>query len=95
VLLAPATPVQATVIGAETFALNGADMPTRPSMGLLTQPVSYAGCPVVAAPLWPDGLQKLPIGLQVIAAPWREDLALRVARALEASGVAVSPVAGI
>jgi len=95
VLLAPATPVQATVIGAETFALNGADMPTRPSMGLLTQPVSYAGCPVVAAPLWPDGLQKLPIGVQVIAAPWREDLALRVARALEASGVAVSPVAGI
>jgi hypothetical protein len=33
--------------------------------------------------------------VQVIAAPWREDLALRVARALESSGVACSPVAGI
>jgi amidase/aspartyl-tRNA(Asn)/glutamyl-tRNA(Gln) amidotransferase subunit A len=57
--------------------------------------VSFAGCPVVAAPLWPHGMQKLPIGVQVIAAPWREDLALRVARALEASGAAASPVAGI
>jgi amidase/aspartyl-tRNA(Asn)/glutamyl-tRNA(Gln) amidotransferase subunit A len=95
VLLAPATPVQATPLGAESFDLNGVAMPTRPSMGLLTQPVSFAGCPVVAAPLWPHGMQKLPIGVQVIAAPWREDLALRVARALEASGAAASPVAGI
>ena len=95
VLLAPATPVQATPLGAESFELNGSALPTRPSMGLLTQPVSFAGCPVVAAPLWPHGMQKLPIGVQVIAAPWREDLALRVARALEASGAAASPVAGI
>lgn len=95
VLLAPATPVQATSLGAESFELNGSALPTRPSMGLLTQPVSFAGCPVVAAPLWPHGMQKLPIGVQVIAAPWREDLALRVARVLEASGAAASPVAGI
>ena len=95
VLIAPATPVQATPLGAESFDLNGREVPARPSMGLLTQPVSFAGCPVVAAPLWPQGLQKLPVGVQVIAAPWREDLALRVARALEASGVASSPVAGV
>jgi amidase/aspartyl-tRNA(Asn)/glutamyl-tRNA(Gln) amidotransferase subunit A len=95
VLLAPATPVQATPIGAETFDLNGTSVPARPSMGLLTQPISFSGCPVVAAPLWPEGRQGLPLGVQVIAAPWREDLALRVARALEASGVASSPVAGI
>ncbi len=95
VLLAPATPVQATRIGAETFDLNGAALPTRPSMGLLTQPISFAGCPVVAAPLWPEGRIGLPLGVQVIAAPWREDLALRVARALESSGVASSPVANL
>lgn len=94
VLIAPATPVQATVIGAETFDLNGTATPTRPSMGLLTQPISFAGCPVVAAPLWPDGPEGLPIGVQVIAAPWREDLALRVARALESAGVASFHVAG-
>ncbi|HET7864871.1 MAG TPA: AtzE family amidohydrolase, partial [Burkholderiaceae bacterium] len=60
VLLAPATPVQATPIGAETFELNGKQVPARPSMGLLTQPISFAGCPVVAAPLWPEGRHNLP-----------------------------------
>ena len=98
VLLAAATPVQATPLGSEQFDLNGTLVPTRPSMGLLTQPISYSGCPVVAVPLWPDGLpgvHGLPIGVQVIAAPWREDLALRVARVLEASGVARAPQAAL
>jgi amidase/aspartyl-tRNA(Asn)/glutamyl-tRNA(Gln) amidotransferase subunit A len=95
VLLAPATPVSATPIGSEQFELNGTLVPARPSMGLLTQPISYAGCPVVAVPLWPNGPAALPIGVQVIAAPWREDLALRVARRLEADGVAVAPIASV
>ncbi len=95
VLIAPATPVAATPIGAETFEIEGRTLPARPSMGLLTQPISYAGCPVVAAPLWPEGRQALPLGVQLIAAPWREDLALRAARVLEASGAAAAPVAGI
>jgi amidase/aspartyl-tRNA(Asn)/glutamyl-tRNA(Gln) amidotransferase subunit A len=37
----------------------------------------------------------MPIGVQVIAAPWREDLCLRVAAALEAAGVAKAPVAAL
>ena len=57
-------------------------------MGLLTQPISFAGCPVVAAPLWPAGTAGMPIGVQVIAAPWREDLALRAAMVLQQSGLA-------
>lgn len=93
VLLAPATPVPATPIGADTFELGGRHLPARPSMGLLTQPISFAGCPVVAAPVWPEGVRHLPVGVQVIAAPWREDLALRAARILEASGIAHSPIA--
>lgn len=88
VLIAPATPVPAPVIGTEWLDINGQKHPSRPAMGLLTQPVSFAGCPVVAAPMWPEGTGGLPIGVQVIAAPWREDLALRAARALEQSGVA-------
>ena len=64
-------------------------------MGLLTQPISFAGCPVVAVPLWPRGPLGLPMGVQVIAAPWREDLVLRVAAALEAAGVAHAPVAAL
>jgi amidase/aspartyl-tRNA(Asn)/glutamyl-tRNA(Gln) amidotransferase subunit A len=88
VLLAPATPVAAPAIGTEWLEINGQRFPCRPSMGLLTQPISFAGCPVVSAPLWPDGTGGLPIGVQVIAAPWREDLALRAAGALAQAGVA-------
>jgi amidase/aspartyl-tRNA(Asn)/glutamyl-tRNA(Gln) amidotransferase subunit A len=43
---------------------------------------------VVAAPFWPTGTEGLPIGVQLIAAPWREDLALRAAWALQQTGVA-------
>ena len=91
VLIAPATPVQATVVGAETIDINGVTLPTRPSMGLLAQPISFAGCPVVAAPMWPTGegaIPGLPLGVQLIAAPWREDLALRAGHALAEAGVA-------
>ncbi len=95
VLIAPATPVQATLMGTDQLDLNGRVRPVHALLGLLTQPISFAGCPVVSAPLWPDGANGLPLGIQVIAAPWREDLALRVARALESSGVASAPVAEI
>lgn len=93
VLLAPATPVCATPIGTEWLDIQGQTLPARAAMGLLTQPISFAGCPVVAAPLWPSGTNGLPLGVQIIAAPWREDLAFRVALALESAGVAhVKPV---
>lgn len=88
VLLAPATPVAATPIGTEWLDINGQRLPCRPSLGLLTQPISFAGCPVVTAPLWPEGCAGLPLGVQIIAAPWREDLALRAAQALAQNGVA-------
>jgi aspartyl-tRNA(Asn)/glutamyl-tRNA(Gln) amidotransferase subunit A len=42
---------------------------------------------VVAVPV---PLSPLPIAVQVIAAPWREDVALRIAHALEAEGVAAA-----
>ncbi len=88
VLLAPATPVSAPEIGAEWLDINGVKLPCRPSIGLLTQPISFSGCPVVAAPMWPDGTSGLPIGVQIIAPPWREDLALRAAWALQQTGLA-------
>lgn len=87
VLLCAATPVSATLLGQEFIEVNGQRHPTRPSMGLLTQPVSFAGCPVVVAPLWPEGTRGLPLGVQLIAAPWNEDLALRAAAVLQAAGV--------
>jgi AtzE family amidohydrolase len=88
VLIAPATPVAAPAIGTEWIDINGQRLPSRASMGLLTQPISFAGCPVVVAPLWPEGTEGLPIGVQLIAAPWKESLALRAAAALQQAGVA-------
>ena len=88
VLLAPATPVSAPVIGTEWLDINGLKQPCRPAMGLLTQPISFAGCPVAVAPMWPAGTNGMPVGVQIIAAPWREDLCLRTAWALQQAGVA-------
>jgi 1-carboxybiuret hydrolase len=95
VLLAPATPCTAPAIGTEWLEINGQRLPARPSMGLLTQPVSCIGLPVVTVPRWhtDPAAPHLPIGVQVIAAPWREDLCLRVAHALECLAVTSAPVA--
>jgi amidase/aspartyl-tRNA(Asn)/glutamyl-tRNA(Gln) amidotransferase subunit A len=88
VLVAPATPVPAPAIGTEWLDINSTRHPCRPAMGLLTQPVSFAGCPVVVAPMWPEGTDGMPVGVQLIAAPWKESLALRAAMALQQEGVA-------
>jgi amidase/aspartyl-tRNA(Asn)/glutamyl-tRNA(Gln) amidotransferase subunit A len=94
-LLAPATPCVAPPIGTEWLDVGGQRLPARASLGLLTQPVSCIGLPVATVPLWgcDAAAPQLPIGVQLIAAPWREDVCLRVAHALEAAGVVSAPVA--
>ena len=94
VILAPATPCRAPRIGQQTMVLDGVEMPVRPNLGLFTQPISFIGLPVVSVPVWTEG-EKLPIGVQLIAAPWREDLVLRVAHHLEKAGAVRAPVAEI
>ena len=93
-LLAPATPCRAPASGQKTFVLDGKEMLVRPNIGVFTQPISFIGLPVVAAPVWTAGV-KLPIGVQIIAPAWREDLALRVAREIEREGVASARVASL
>ena len=93
-LVAPATPLPATPIGSEWIEVNGQRLPARPSTGLLAQPISCIGLPVCCVPVWLPG-EPLPIGVQLIAAPWREDLVLRAAAALETAGVVRSPVAAL
>ena len=90
VLLAPATPCVAPKIGQTMLDLDGKAVPLRPNIGIYTQPISFIGLPVVAVPV---ALKPLPAGVQIIAAPWREDIALRVARSLERDGVCQSPIA--
>jgi AtzE family amidohydrolase len=92
ILLAPATPFHALPTGTKTIVLDGEEMPARPNIGLFTQPISFIGLPVVTVPVWLDGTE-LPIGVQVIAKAWREDLALRVAHHLQQTGAAAAPVA--
>jgi aspartyl-tRNA(Asn)/glutamyl-tRNA(Gln) amidotransferase subunit A len=87
-LIAPATPYTAPLIGQQTFTLDGVEMPLRPNLGIYTQPLSFIGLPVVTVPL---PLAPLPIGVQIVAAPWREDVALRIANYLEAEAVASAP----
>jgi aspartyl-tRNA(Asn)/glutamyl-tRNA(Gln) amidotransferase subunit A len=88
VILAPATPCTAPLIGQQTFMLDDVELPVRANLGLYTQPISFIGLPVVAVPV---PLVSLPIAVQIIAAPWREDVALRIAHALEAQGVVAAP----
>lgn len=88
VLVAPATPVSAPPLGTEWLDIGSERHPCRPAMGLLTQPISFAGCPVAVAPMWPEGTAGMPVGVQLISAPWREDLAMRAARVLQQQGVA-------
>ncbi|MHB1667860.1 MAG: AtzE family amidohydrolase [Thiomonas sp.] len=88
-LIAAATPVPAQPLGSEDFELDGRMLPTRANMGLLTQPISCIGLPVVAVPIRHTP-GTMPLGVQLIAPPWREDIALRAARMLETEGVAVA-----
>jgi aspartyl-tRNA(Asn)/glutamyl-tRNA(Gln) amidotransferase subunit A len=73
ILIAPATPWPALPHGTVMTYLNGREVPAAASGGLLTQPISFIGLPVICAPL-PRAAGQLPIGVQLIAAPWREDL---------------------
>jgi aspartyl-tRNA(Asn)/glutamyl-tRNA(Gln) amidotransferase subunit A len=88
VIIAPSTPCVAPKLGQATFKLDGVELPVRANIGVHTQPISFIGLPVAAVPV---PLKPMPIGVQIIAAPWREDIALRVAYALEQAGVAVAP----
>ncbi len=83
-VLAPATPSTAPLIGQKTFVFDGVELPLRANIGVYTQPISFIGLPVVTVPV---PLEPLPIGVQIIAAPWREDIALRVAHTLQQMGI--------
>jgi aspartyl-tRNA(Asn)/glutamyl-tRNA(Gln) amidotransferase subunit A len=87
-ILAPATPCTAPAIGQQTFMLDGVTLPVRANLGIYTQPISFIGLPVVAVPV---PLKPLPIAVQIIAAPWKEDIALRIAQSLEDMGVVEAP----
>lgn len=85
IILAPTTPITAPLIGQQTMIIDGEEILVRPHLGLFTQPLSFIGLPVLSVPI--QRPNTLPLGVQLIAAPYNEALILRVAAVLEAKGV--------
>lgn len=81
IIIAPTTPIAAPLIGQQTMILNGEEILVRPHLGLFTQPLSFIGLPVLSVPIKPEN--SLPLGVQLIAAPYNEALILQVAATLE------------
>lgn len=90
-ILAPTTPCVAPHIGQQTMVLDGQEILVRPNLGLYTQPLSFIGLPILSVPI--QRPNALPLGVQIIAAPYQESLILRAAALLEAQGIVAAPVA--
>lgn len=84
VLIAPATYGPAPSFAHPFIPIDGTEQPARANLGLYTQPISFVGLPVVAAPLPVRGL---PMGVQLIAAKGQDRALLAFAVAWEARGL--------
>jgi aspartyl-tRNA(Asn)/glutamyl-tRNA(Gln) amidotransferase subunit A len=84
VLLAPATPCAAPLIGDPMIMIDGARSPARANLGIHTQPISFAGLPALSVPLHRPG--QLPLGIQIIGKPDGEQAIFQFAKALEEAG---------
>lgn len=85
IILSPTTPCVAPALGVETMLIAGKEVLVRPNLGLFTQPLSFIGLPVLSVPIHRSNA--LPLGVQIIAAPYNEALILRVAAVLESQGI--------
>jgi 1-carboxybiuret hydrolase len=85
VILTPTTPWAATLLGQETITIAGSEIPIRPNLGRFTQPLSFIGLPALSMPV-PQS-RPLPLGIQIVAAPYRESVILRVAKAINSLNI--------
>ena len=85
IILAPTTPCVAPKIGQQTINIDGVEVLARPNLGVFTQPLSFLGLPIISVPVHLPN--SLPLGVQLIAAPYNEALILRVAKVLEDQGI--------
>ncbi len=85
VLIAPTTPCVAPFLDQATMDIDGTPILVRPHLGLYTQPLSFIGLPSLSVPVPVPGA--LPVGVQIIGAPYGEAKLLRVARWLELQGI--------
>lgn len=85
VLIAPAAGEVAPRIDDPMISVDGQRVPARAHLGIFTQPLSFIGLPVVAAPLRQAG--GLPLGVQLVGKPGGEAALFALAARLEADGV--------
>ncbi len=81
VIIAPVVSMPAPRFDDETVMLDGAPHPIRPVFGRFVQALSPTGLPIAVTPNFNVG--PMPMGVQLIGAPFREDTVLRCAAALE------------
>jgi len=89
VLVAPCVGDVAPRIDDPTVTVDGERVAARAHLGLFTQPISFIGLPVIAAPL---AVQSLPLGVQLIGRPGGEAALFALARSLEQAGVLAAPM---
>jgi amidase len=82
------TPTMACLPPPIGFGRAGGDDPLAPllrsyPMAIFTSLFNVTGQPAISIPIHHDAATGLPIGVQLVAAPWREDLLLQVSRTLE------------
>jgi amidase len=53
------------------------------TMAVFTSLFNVTGQPAISVPIHHDGATGLPVGVQLVATPWREHLLLQVSRTLE------------
>ena len=82
VLLAPATPIPATILGERQTTLGDGKSDVRSALIRLTRPFNFSGHPACAAPCGFTG-SGLPIGLQIVGRPFDEATVLRVVDAYQ------------
>jgi aspartyl-tRNA(Asn)/glutamyl-tRNA(Gln) amidotransferase subunit A len=85
ILIAPSAGVEAPLVQDPTVLMDGVRVPARAHLGVYTQPLSFIGLPVVAAPLYRPG--KLPLGVQLVGRPGGEAALFALAEQLEAAGL--------
>ena len=83
VVIAPVASMPAPRFTDETVMLDGAEHPIRPIFGRFVATLSPTGLPIAVTPNFKVG--PLPMGVQLVGAPYREEDVLRCAAVLEAS----------
>jgi AtzE family amidohydrolase len=89
ILVAPVTVGVAPLIADPMISVDGQRVPARANLGLFTQPLNFAGLPVIAAPMPSPGT--LPVGVQLIGAPGSEARLFAFAADMERRGLLSAP----